>query len=116
MMRENHNTQSSEYMIICHDGLFIVSTTPDEILHMLQDKYKIYIYLQDKYPHDPVVRDICHYQIKEYLEHLYENMNILFNNKFPTDLHIEFQIIKFVEKLQFFLFQISSSQGILNAS
>ena len=40
MMRENHNTQSSEYKIICHDGLFIVSTTPDEILHMLKDKYK----------------------------------------------------------------------------
>ena len=40
MMRENHDTQSSEYIIICQDGLFIVSTTPDEILHMLKDKYK----------------------------------------------------------------------------
>ena len=94
MMRENHNTQSSEYIIICQDGLFIVSTTPDEILHMLKDKYKINIYLQDKYPHDPGGRDIYHYQIKEYLEHLYENMNIPFNNKFPMDLHTEFQIIK----------------------
>ena len=94
MMRENHNKQSSEYIIICQDGLFIVSTTPDEILHMLKDKYKINIYLQDKYPHDPGGRDIYHYQIKEYLEHLYENMNILFNNKFPMDLHTEFQIIK----------------------
>ena len=27
MLRENHNAQSSEYIIICHDGLFIVSTT-----------------------------------------------------------------------------------------
>ena len=94
MMRENHDTQSSEYIIICQDGLFIVSTTPGEILHMLKDKYKIDIYLQDKYPHDPGGRDICHYQIKEYLEHLYENINILFNNKFPMDLHTEFQIIK----------------------
>ena len=34
MMRENHNTQSSEFIIICQDGLFIVSTTPDEILHI----------------------------------------------------------------------------------
>ena len=41
MMRENHNTQSSECIIICQDGLFIISTTPDEILHMLKDKYKI---------------------------------------------------------------------------
>ena len=61
---------------------------------MLKDKYKINIYLQDKYPHDPGARDIYHDQIKEYLEHLYENMNILFNNKFPSDLCIAFEIIK----------------------
>ena len=91
-MRENHDTQSSEYIIICQDGLFIVSTTPDEILHMLKDKYKINIYLQDKYPHDPGGKD--KYQIEEYLEHLYENMNILFNNKFLTDFHTEFHTIK----------------------
>ena len=52
MMRENHDTQSSEYIIICQCGLYIVSATPDEILHMLKDKYKINIYLQDKYQHD----------------------------------------------------------------
>ena len=92
MMRENHNTQSSEYIIICQDGLYIVSTTPEEILYLLKDKYKIKICLQYKYPHDPAGKD--NYQIKEYLEHLYENMNILFNNKFPTDLHIAFKIIK----------------------
>ena len=34
------------------------------------------------------------YQIKQYLAHLYENMNNLFNNKFPTDLCIAFKIIK----------------------
>ena len=92
MMTENHNTRSSEYIIICQDGLYIVSTTPEEILYMLKDKYKIKIYLQYKYPHDPAGKD--NYQIKEYLEHLYENMNILFNIKFPTDLHIAFKIIK----------------------
>ena len=27
-------------------------------------------------------------------EHLYEHMNIHFNNKFPADLHTEFHIIK----------------------
>ena len=94
VMRENHDTQYSEYIIICQSGLYIVSFTPDEILHMLKDKYKINIYLQNKYPHDPGGRDIYHYQIKEYLEHLYENMNILFNNEIPTDLHTEFHIIK----------------------
>ena len=66
MMRENHKTKSSEYIFICQDDLYIASTTSEENLHMLKDKYKINIYLQDKYPHDPSGRDIC--QIKEYLE------------------------------------------------
>ena len=59
---------------------------------MLKDKYKINIYLQDKYLHDPGGKE--NYQIKEYIQHLYENMNILFNSKFPTDLHTEFNIVK----------------------
>ena len=92
MMRENHNTQSSEYIIIYQDGLYILSATPEEIIYMLRDKYKITIYLQDKYPHDPGGKD--KYQIKQDLEHLYENINSLFNNKFPTDLCIAFKIIK----------------------
>ena len=59
---------------------------------MLKDKYKINIYLQGKYPHDPGGRDIC--QIKEYLEKIHANVNMLFNNKLPTDLYTTFQIIK----------------------
>ena len=94
MMKENHNTQSCEYIIICQDKLYITSTTPEEILHMLKDIYKINIYLQDNYPHDPGGRDIYKYQVKEYLENLYKNLNILFNDNFPTDLHTAFQIIK----------------------
>ena len=70
MMRENHNTKSSEYIFICQDDLYIASTTPQKNLNMLKDKYKINIYLQGKYPHDPGGRDIC--QIQEYLEQLYE--------------------------------------------
>ena len=34
MMRENHNTQSCVYIIICQDALYIASTTPEEILHI----------------------------------------------------------------------------------
>ena len=78
--------------------MYIASTTPEEILHMLKDKYKINIYLQDKYPHDPGGRDIYKYQVKEYLENLYENMNNLFNDNLPTDLHNAFQIIKLLIK------------------
>ena len=68
--------------------LYIVSTTCDEILYMLKDKYKINIYIQDKYPHDPGGRDICQCHIKQYLEKLYVNVNMLFNNKLPIDLYI----------------------------
>ena len=69
MMRENKNTKCCEYIIICLDGLYIASTTPEVILLMLKDKYKINIYLQDKYPHDPGIgSNIC--QIKEYHEYL----------------------------------------------
>ena len=57
MMRENPNSQSCEYIIICQDGLYILSTTPEEIFHLFKDKYKINIYLQDKYPHDPGGKD-----------------------------------------------------------
>ena len=71
MMRENHNTQSSEHIIIYHHELYIASISPEEILHTLQDKYKINIYLQDKYPHDPGGRDICQCQLMQYLEKLY---------------------------------------------
>ena len=61
---------------------------------MLKFKYKINIYLQDKYPHDPGGRNIYKYQVKDYLENLYENMNILFNDNLPIDLCFAFQIIK----------------------
>ena len=41
VMRENHNTQSCEYIILCQYGLYIVWDTPEEILLILKDKYKI---------------------------------------------------------------------------
>ena len=63
MMRENNDTQSCKYIIICQDGLYIASTTPEEILHMLKDKYKMKInpdvYLGSNFPYDPVGKMIC---------------------------------------------------------
>ena len=44
MMRKNHNTQSCEYIIICQDGLYIVSTTPQEILNVLKTIQNQYLY------------------------------------------------------------------------
>ena len=58
---------------------------------MLKDKYKINIYLQDKYPHDPGARGIC--QLKEYVETLYENVNM------PFSMTIFLQIYMFHFKL-----------------
>ena len=80
---------------MCQKDLYIASTT-EEIIHTLQDKYKINIYLQDKYPHDPGGRKI--YQLKEYLEKFYENVTILFKDKLPTYLPIAFEIIKLLIK------------------
>ena len=65
-------------------------------MNILQDKDMINIYLQGKYPYDPGGRNIC--QLKEYLEKLYVNVNILFKDKLPTDLHISFEIIKLLIK------------------
>ena len=99
MTRENQNTKSCEYIIIYHDELYIASTTPAEILHPLQDKYKINIYLQNKYPHDPGRRDICQCKLKQFLEELYEmSVNMFFNDKLPQDLSIAFEIIKLLIK------------------
>ena len=71
---------------------YIASTTPEEIVNILQDKYKITIYLESKYPHDPGGTMIC--QLMKYLGKLYVNLNILFKDLLLTDLQISFEIIK----------------------
>ena len=43
MMRDNHATQSCEYIIICQDGLYIALTTLEENIHSVKDKYEIKI-------------------------------------------------------------------------
>ena len=57
MVRENHNTQSSEYIIICQDELYIASSTLQEIIHIVKEKYKIKIntngYQGSHFPYDP---------------------------------------------------------------
>ena len=47
MMRENQKTKSCEYIIIYQDELYIASTTLEEMLHIVQDKYKIKINPED---------------------------------------------------------------------
>ena len=42
---------------------------------------------------NPGGRDIYQCQIKQYLEKLYVNDNMLFNSKLPTDFYISFDII-----------------------
>ena len=79
MTREKLKTKSYEYIVIYQDDLYIASTTLEEILNILQDKYKINInpdfYLGGKYQHDPGGTMIC--QLRKYLEKLYVSIAIL---------------------------------------
>ena len=66
--------------------------TPEEILHMLKDKYNINIYLQINIQMILVEKIII--KSRNILKIYMKNMNILFNDNLPTDLHTAFQIIK----------------------
>ena len=63
MMRANHKTKSCECIIIHQDELYIASSTIQEILHIVKDKYKIKInsndYLESNFPYDPGGTMIC---------------------------------------------------------
>ena len=63
MMKVNHETKSCECIIIHQDELYIASSTIQEILHIVKDKYKIKIisndYLESNFPYDPGGTMIC---------------------------------------------------------
>ena len=63
MMRVNHKTKSCEYIILHQDELYIASSTLQEILHIVKEKYKIKIipnnYLESNFPYDPGGTIIC---------------------------------------------------------
>ena len=88
MMKENIKTKSSGYIVIYREDLYIAPPTPEKILQILQDKYKINLnqnfYLGGNYPHDPSGTMIC--QLKKYLEKLYVDVAILFKDRLQTDL------------------------------
>ena len=60
-MRVNHKTK--ECVIIHQDELYIASSTLQEILHIVEEKYKIKInsnnYLESNFPYDPGGTMIC---------------------------------------------------------
>ena len=62
-MRVNHKTKSCEYIIIHQDELYIASSTIQEILHIVKEKYKIKInpnvYQGSNFPYDPRGTMIC---------------------------------------------------------
>ena len=62
-MKVNHKTKSCECIIIHQDELYIASSTIQEILHIVKDKYKIKInsndYLESNFPYDPAGTMIC---------------------------------------------------------
>ena len=57
MMRVHHKTKSCECIIIHQDELYIASSTLQEILHIVKEKYKIKIISNDyqgsNFPYDP---------------------------------------------------------------
>ena len=57
MMRAKHNTKSCEYIIFHQDELYIASSTLQEILHIVKEKYNIKInsndYQGSDFPYDP---------------------------------------------------------------
>ena len=63
MMRAKHNTKSCECIIIHQDELYIASSTLQEILHIVKEKYKIKIisndYQPSDFPYDPGGTMIC---------------------------------------------------------
>ena len=63
MMRVNHKTKSCECIIIHQDELYIASSTLQEILHIVKDKYKFkitpHVYLESDFPYDPGGTMIC---------------------------------------------------------
>ena len=63
MMRVNHKTESCECIIIHEDELYIASSTLQEILHIVKDKYKIKInpndYQGSDFLYDPGGTLIC---------------------------------------------------------
>ena len=63
MMRAKHNTKSCECIIIHQDEVYIASSTLQEILHIVKEKYKIKInsndYLESNFPYDRGGTMIC---------------------------------------------------------
>ena len=63
MMRAKHNTKSCECLIIHQDELYIASSTLQEILHIVKEKYNIQInsnvYQGSDFPYDPGGTMIC---------------------------------------------------------
>ena len=45
MRRENLKSKSCGYIVIYQADLYIAKTTPEEILHILKDKYKLKSYM-----------------------------------------------------------------------
>ena len=63
MMRANHKTKSCQCIILHENKLYIASSTIQEILHMVKEKYKIKIipngYQESNFPYDPGGTIIC---------------------------------------------------------
>ena len=98
MMRENLKTKCSEYIVVYQDDLCTTSPTPEAILNILQNNYKLNInqdfYLGAKYQIDPGGIMIC--ELMKYLEKLYVNVTILINDNPPKHLKFSLKVTEIV--------------------
>ena len=103
MMRVNHKTKSCEYIIIHQDELYIASSTPQEILHIVKDKYKIKInpndYQGSNFPYGPGGAMICYLQSQCHTQEIYISTLYIKFHQSKHYLHINIPIYKKQEKL-----------------
>ena len=89
-MRINHKAKSCECIIIHQDELYIASSTLQEILHIVKNKYKIKInpnvYQGSSFPYDPGGTMICYLQSQcKYTRNIH--INIIYQISSSQALH-----------------------------
>ena len=114
MMRAKHNTKSCECIIIHQDELYIASSTLQEILHIVKEKYNVKInsnvYQGSDFPYDPGGTMICYLQFQ-----LDTQQNIHINITYIKFHQIKHYIHEFILYTRNFLHEMKSKYCIMGS-